>query len=411
MGFRSVINEFYARDISKKIKSVKSMQAHQGKRIGGFPPFGYMVDPADKHKNIINPETAPVVQRMFEMIANGESIHAIAKTFTLEKIPTPLDTVNGAYTGMEWGVSSIQRMLRNKTYLGCMVYNRQRKPSFKSQKRIVNDESDWIVTPEQHEPLIEQELFDLVQQRIAIKKRRNKWELDNVFVGIVKCADCDSNLGLARNSRERENETNGIFYLCCYKYRLYSKEKRCTMHYIKYKLLYELVLAEIRENIAVVTANEHRIEEFISASLTKNKSKSRKAGDTAFDKLTRRKGELDKMVERLFEGSALNSLSTERFHEMLTKYETERNEVISQLDKIKATQTEELDEPTKIKNFFEVMKKYKGVADLTATMVSELIEKIVVHESNGGKKNRVQQVDIHYRFIDEGLTERLSAKK
>jgi hypothetical protein len=106
-----------------------------------------MVDPSDKHKNIINPETAPIVQRMFEMAANGDSINTIAKTFTLEKIPTPLDTVNGTYTGMEWGVSSLQRMLRNKTYLGCMVYNRQRKPSFKSQKRVVNDESQWIITP------------------------------------------------------------------------------------------------------------------------------------------------------------------------------------------------------------------------------------------------------------------------
>ena len=397
MGFRSVINEFYARDISKKIKSVKKIQAQKGKRIGGYPPYGYMVDPEDKHKNIINPETAPIVERMFEMSADGMSVHAIAKTLTLEKIPSPLDSVNGTYTGIEWGISSLMRMLRNKEYLGCMVYNRQRKPSFKSQKRIVVDESEWIVIPDQHEPIIKQELFDLVQKRVGVKKPQNKWGFENVFVGMVKCFDCDSNLGLSKNSH------NGIFYLCCFKYRRYSKEGRCTMHYIKYDLLYDLVLAEIRENIAVVTANEHRIEEFINESLTKNKSKSKKATDTVFTKLNLRKDELDKMIERLFEGSALNSLSTERFHEMLAKYESERTEVVSQLDKIKDSATDELDEPTKIRNFFDIMKKYKGESDLTGTMVNELIEKIVVHESNGGKKNRTQQVDIHYRFIKEGL--------
>jgi hypothetical protein len=253
------------------------------------------------------------------------------------------------------------------------------------------------IFPEQHEALIEQELFDLVQKRLGVRKRQNKWNLDNVFQGIVKCSDCGSSLGLSKNSH------NGIFYLCCYKYRRYSKENRCTMHYIPYPLLYDLVLAEIRENIAVVTANEHCIEEFINKSLAKNKVKIRKAEDTVFEKLNRRKDELDKMIERLFEGSALNSLSTERFHEMLAKYETERREVVSQLDKMKTTVTDELDGSTRIRNFFQIMKKYKGKEKLTATMVNELIDKIVVHESNGRKKNRVQQVDIHYKFIDEGL--------
>jgi DNA invertase Pin-like site-specific DNA recombinase len=158
MGFKNVINEFYARDMSKKIKSVKANQAKNGKRIGGKPPFGYMVDPDDKHHNIINPETAPIARRMFEMAANGDSLHSIAKTFTLEKIPTPLDWQNGTYTGIEWGVSSIHRMLRNREYLGYMIYNKQPKPSFKSAKRIVNDESQWIFVPDQHEPLVDEEL-------------------------------------------------------------------------------------------------------------------------------------------------------------------------------------------------------------------------------------------------------------
>jgi DNA invertase Pin-like site-specific DNA recombinase len=398
MGFRSVINEFYARDISKKIKSIKVMQAHQGKRTGGQPPLGYMPDPLDKNHYVIDPENAPLVLRMFNMAAEGASIHSIARTFTEEGILSPRDIQQGENTGVEWSVTSVGRMLKNKAYLGCMIYNTHYKPSFKSSKVIKVDEADWIVVPDRHEPLIKQELFDLVQKRIGVKKRKTAHNFENVFVGLVKCVDCGTNMSLAKDSK------NGKYYLNCHMYRKFSKDKRCTMHFIHYEFLYKLVLKSIQRNVDVVTANEHRIEAFIREAVAKTKVKFQNSDESVFDRLTRRKEELDKIIGRLFESSAVQSLSSDAFHEMLAKYDKERTEVLTQLGELKTRLSEKTDESCDYRRFFELIKKYRGDEKLSATMINELIGKIVVHESNGGRKNREQQVDIYYRFAKNGLT-------
>jgi hypothetical protein len=387
-------------DISKKIRSVKSVLQEKGKRTGGQPPLGYMPDPLDKNHYVIDPENAPLVLRMFNMAAEGASITSIARTFTEEGIRSPRDIQQNKNTGVEWSVSSVTRMLKNKVYIGCMVYNTHYKPSFKSNKVIKVDEADWIVVPDRHEPLIKQELFDLVQKRIGVKKRKPKLDFDNVFVGIVKCYDCGNNMSLGRDSRKGDR----IFFLNCHRYRQFSKEKRCTMHYINYEFLYELVLKSIQRNVDVVTANEHCMEAFIREAVAKTKSKLQNSDETAFDRLTRRKEELDKIIGRLFESSAVQSLSSDAFHEMLAKYDKERTEVLTQLGELKTRLSEKTDESCDYRRFFELIKKYRGEEKLSATMVNELIEKIVVHESNGSRKNREQQVDIYYRFAKNGLT-------
>jgi DNA invertase Pin-like site-specific DNA recombinase len=399
MGFKSVINEFYARDISKKIRSVKSVLQQKGKRTGGQPPLGYMPDPLDKNHYIIDPENAPLVLRMFNLAAEGASITSIARTFTEEGIRSPRDIQQNKNTGVEWSVSSVTRMLKNKVYIGCMVYNTHYKPSFKSAKVITNPKSEWIIIPDMHEPLIDTELFDLVQKRVGVKKRKPEIDFDNVFVGIAKCSDCGYNMSLGRDRRE----THRLYFLNCHRYKQFSKEKKCTMHYINYDYLYELVLKALQRNVAVVNANEHRMEEFIRETVAKTKSKHQSSEEVAFDRFTRRKAELDKIIERLFESSAVSSLSSDAFHEMLAKYDKERTEVLTQLGELRTRLSERTDDGDDYRRFFELVKKYRGEEKLSATMVNELIEKIVVHESNGGRTNRIQQVDIHYRFAKYGL--------
>ncbi|MCL1880666.1 MAG: recombinase family protein [Oscillospiraceae bacterium] len=357
-----------------------------------------MVDPLDKHHYVIDPETAPIVERIFKMSADGISPYLIAKELTLEKIPTPLETKNGTYTGIEWSRSNVHKMLKDKVYIGCMVYGRQIKPSFKSKKTVLTDESDWIIIPDRHEALIKTDLFELVQKRVGVKKRKSSTQNENVFVGIAKCFDCGSNFTLAKNN------ASGIAYLSCYHHRNFSKTKKCTMHYINYKFLCELVLKAIQKNITVVALNEQRMEDFIRESLSNSELQNNKSEDALLAKLTRRKSELDSLIEWLFEETVLGNLSSERLYDMSEKYESESAEVVSRIGKIKATLAEKADVETNYRRFFEVMMKYKGAEDLSATMVNELIERIVIHENEGGKRaTRYQQIDIHYRFIDEGL--------
>ena len=399
MGFKSVINEFYARDISKKIRSVKATLAEKGKRTGGQPPLGYMPDPEDKNHYVINPETAPIVKRMFTIAAEGGSIHGIAKAFTEEGILSPRDAQSGVNSGVEWSVTSVHRMLKNKAYLGCMIYNTHYKPSFKSRKTIANPESEWVIMPDMHEPIIDKELFDLVQKRLSVRKRKPKDDFDNVFVGIVKCADCGTNMSLASDKRQ----SGTTYYLNCHKYRKFSKEGRCTMHYINYRVLYDLVLAEISENITIANANQHRIEDFIRGAVKKNCNNGKNATEVHLAKLSRRKDELDKVIERLFESSTLGSLSTERFHEMLSKYESERSDIVAEISKLSVAKLDKTDIENDYKRFFQLMRQYRGMTELSATMLNELIDKIVVHESQGARGKKTQRVEIHYRFVEEGL--------
>ena len=396
MPFKSVINEYYARDISKKIRQVKAIQSQQGKHLGGTVPYGYCTDPQDKHRYIINSETSQIVKRMFEMAADGISVYTIAKTLTLEGIPTPMDVRKGQYTGREWQTGNICGMLRNKVYIGHMVTGKKPKPSFKSNKRIYTDPSVWVDVPGMHESIVSTELFDLVQRRIGVKKRRNKSGHDNIFVGLAKCFDCGSSMGLARNSGNR------IIYLCCHRYRKHSKDK-CSSHYIQYDELYQLVLEGIRENAAIARTNEHRINDYIRQSVAVSVSKSKKSDRASLAKLTGRKDELDQIIKRLFEEYVLGSISKDRFRELSAGYESEINNVTSRIDKLAVTLLEEADHEPNCHHFFDIIKKYTNVEVLDATMLYTLINRIEIHAPQGRRPNRTQEVAIRYRFVDEGL--------
>jgi translation initiation factor 2B subunit (eIF-2B alpha/beta/delta family) len=175
------------------------------------------------------------------------------------------------------------------------------------------------------------------------------------------------------------------------------------MHYINYEYLCQLVLNEIRSNIAVVNANEHHMEEFIRAVMAKKVKVNSSTNESTLAKLTQRKAELDKIIEKIFEGIVLSDMPIERFKEMSVKYESERLDLISRIDKIKSALAETTDEDSNYLHFFEIMTKYKGADKLNATMLNELIERIEVHEATGTRTERQQQVDIYYRFVNEGL--------
>jgi len=382
--------------MSKKIRSIKAIQSQQGKHLGGTVPYGYCADPQNKHRYIINPETSQNVKRMFEMAADGISVYSIAKTLTLEGIPTPMAMRKGQHTGTEWQTGNICGMLRNKVYIGHMVTGKKPKPSFKSNKRIYADPSEWVDVPGTHEPIVSTELFDLVQRRIGVKKRRNKSGHDNIFVGLAKCFDCGSSMGLARNSNNR------IMYLCCHQYRRFSKDK-CSSHYIQYDELYQLVLEGVRENAAIAKANEHRIDDYIRQSIAGYASKNKKADRASLAKLTGRKDELDQIIKRLFEEYVLGSISKDRFRDLSAGYESEIKDITTRIDRLTTTLSEEADHESNYRHFFDIMRKYVDVEALDATMLYTLINRIEIHAPQGRRPGRTQEVAIRYRFVDEGL--------
>jgi len=207
MGFRSVINEFYERDISKKVRSAFRARALNGEHIAGKSPYGYLLDPADKRKLIIDEEAAVVVRRIFWMAMDGLSPQNIALRLFKERvlIPSALDyqrtgrmhrnfDVNRQH---HWSDVSVKNILRNQVYIGHMVNNRQSTKSFKSKSKINLPEEEWIIAKHTHLPIIDEETFEKVRKLISVKKRENKRNLDNIFVSLVFCADCGRRLNFA----------------------------------------------------------------------------------------------------------------------------------------------------------------------------------------------------------------------
>jgi hypothetical protein len=355
-----------------------------------------MKDPLDKHRLIIDPATAPIVRQIFQMSADGIGTHRIAKALTLDGVHTPKDISRGTYTGAEWQAGNICKILRNKVYLGHMVSNKQPKPSFKSNKRIRTEESEWIEVHGTHDAIVTQEVFDLVQRRLGVKKRRNSGVNENIFVGLVKCKDCGSSLTFMRNTY------SGIVYLTCVRSRNIGS-KKCSPHYIQYVLLQQLVLEGIQENAAIVKANQHDLENFIKKSLAGRSSQSKKADRAALAKLNRRKEELSQIIKRLFEENVLGKMPSERFYEMSTGYETEAKDVSSRIEKLQASLSSEDEYETNYRHFCELMLQYVDVQKLDATMLNMLIDRIDVHAPEGRGSKRTQEVDVYYRFIGKGL--------
>jgi hypothetical protein len=393
-----------------------AIYAQQGKHLGGIPAYGYMKNPLDKHHLIIDPEAAPIVKRIFQMSADGIGTHKIARILTTEGVPTPGDYQKGTYEGTEWKASKICQLLKNRIYLGHIISNKQPKPSFKSKKRIYNDESQWIEVPGMHEPIVKKDVFDMVQRRASVKKReikspydasdnadnaKPKWEkFTNIFQGLVKCFDCGASMVISRNA------SSGIVYLCCTRYRNFSKDK-CTPHFVQYNRLNQLALEGIQENAAIIkanSANKQQLEDFITKSLAGHTNQSRKADIANLKKLTKRKDELGLLIKCLFEENVLGNLPPERFYEMSSGYEAEAKEVNVKIDKLQSSLADEADEETNFRHFCEIMLNYVDVTSLDATMLYNIIERFEIHAPEGKGKHRTQQVDIHYRFVREGVS-------
>jgi hypothetical protein len=278
-----------------------------------------------------------------------------------------------------------------------MVANRYKKPSFKSKKLVTCDSSEWVIIPNKHDAIVSQELYDIVQRRFPLRKRPNNIGVENIFIGIAKCFDCGSNLTFSRN------HSSGILYLTCRNYRSQSKEKKCTAHLIRLDEITRLTLEGIRENAVIVRANEHRIKDYILETLRQQSGKFDKSNSVTLEKLTRRKGELDLLIKRLFEQSILGSMSHERFIELSKGYETEVANIKLRINRIIELQEGAIDAELRYQMFFEIMRNYTKAETLNSKMLNVLIKRIDVHAPEGRNSNRTQQVDIHYNFINGGI--------
>ena len=247
--FRAIMNDMYAKDISKKIKSVKRDKQRKGQFIGGKPVYGYKMHPTEKNKIVIDEEVAPVVRRIFALALSGMSCRNIATLLNQEGVPTPATYANlpvakpGPYTGF-WSSERISDMLQNETYIGNMVQGRSVKISYKSKKCLRQDPANWVVVEGTHEPLVDAETFRKVRMLVNSRKHTRSRTYDFLLKGLIFCHECGYPLAVLNRKNARGED---VLYFVCRTYQRFTKAGVCTCHSIKEKTVTDAVIAKVRE--------------------------------------------------------------------------------------------------------------------------------------------------------------------
>lgn len=307
--FKNVINELYARDISRKIRSAIQTRMQAGDFVGAHPPYGYRRDPGNRHRLQPDPQTAPVVRRIFALASSGQSPAAIARR--LEGIPTPLDTRNHTPGLHGWTAAGVRKLLRNPVYLGHLAQGKTQKLSFKSKKILEKPAQDWIWVEHTHEPLTDPVQFAQAAQGISQRVCTRTGQFHNELTGLVRCPDCGQYLS-AVSTRKKGARAN----LVCGTYKRQGASS-CSSHAIDYDRLTQVVSRALETVLAQADASQ----------LTQAAAQKR---SRCLEALNRRAGELNRLIGSLYEDRARGVLSRERMEQLLERYEAQSRMVEAQ---------------------------------------------------------------------------------
>lgn len=407
-ALKNVINEFYSRDTSRKIKASFNARAKEGRYMTTVAPFGYLKDPADHTHLIPDPETAPYVKKIFELCASGWGNYKIRDYLRINKVPMPSwyhyirgDLNKGVMFPTEesrymWRPDTLRNLIRNRVYCGDCVRGKT-TTIFKTKKHVKTDESEWIVVENTHEPIVSRELWEKANQLVKVKRQEYKETLtgrENIFSGIIKCADC----GKALSSAKYGSHSNHRIYLCN-SYRTYGK-RRCSGHRTFEEDLKAAVLTDMKEKAAMLLEDR---EQFFKALLdVKRNTDSQKSSvsDDAYRKNIKRLRDVNCFIDKLYEDHVLGRISAENFDRMMIKYQTEQEELTEKINEYENQQAEASQTVRDIGKFFELLEKeVVDAEELTAEMINALIERIDIHEVEYEDGIATQQIDIHYWHV------------
>lgn len=399
--FRNILNEWYAKDTSKKVRAVIKAKGMAGNVISPYTPYGYF-RAAGETQYVIDEYAAEIVRDIFKMRASGKGFAEIGRELRERKIlsPNAYKTSKGYANAKEtpdryeWTSSTLIHILTNEIYLGKLVNFKTEKISFKSKKRIVLPEEKRAVFENAHEAIIDRETWDIVQslQNRKVRKCKRTNEV-SLFSGIVVCPDCGKNLTIHYNDR---GNTSARYYIC-HTYRNYNK--KCTSHRIREDALTELVLNHIRETSHFVLEHEDEFVKFVSERTTAIKQKEIGRLKKDHELAKKRVTELDKLMMKLYEDKIAGSVPDEMFKRLSSAYLTEQSELTQVIEVLGKKLSAVDSQKANTKQFIGLVKKYADLKELTPTILTEFIEKILVYQAEkiGGRK--VQNVEIYFRGV------------
>ena len=404
-AFRNVMNEMYAKDISRKVRSSHRLRGNAGEPLAP-PPYGYVKDPENKKKWIIDPDAAGVVRRIFRLCIEGNGNETIARILQDDKVLVPQAywQSKGMSRGgkktqpnpYKWCKTTIAKMLEQQEYCGDIINFKSYSKSFRNKTRVENPKENWAIFKDVHEPIIDRETWERVQELTKNSKRRkpkNENVKKSIFTNLLYCGDCGHKLWFNINK-----QNPSIRFYSCSNYKGLRGTCEST-HYVREDSLEQVVKMELFKLATYLDHDENAFAELLEHKSNKDSMAERKAAESALAAATARSQELLRLYERVYEDNVNGKVTDDWFMRLSHKYEVEQEELKKQMFDLK-NKLERLDTAQNSSgNFIRAIRKFMTMQTLTPIVLQELIDKIEVFPIEGTGKNRTQRLVIHYRFV------------
>lgn len=404
--FKNILNEMYARDISKKIRSSHRLRGSMGEPLSQ-PPYGYIKSPENKKKWIIDPEAATVVKSIFKMCLDGKGNETIARELQENKVLIPMaywrskglnrggkKTQTNPY---KWCKTTIQKILSQQEYCGDIINFKTYSKSFKNKRRIENSKENWAVFKDVNEPIIDRETFEAVQKFISKTKRRAPKKENgerSIFNGLIYCGDCHSKMRYHTSTSNKE-----IHYFTCSDNKVDYRGKCPGRHYVRADALEEVVKLELRRLVEMLEIDESYFAQLLLRKNDEEREKDKKFLELELQKAIARSGTVSQLYEKLYEDNVIGKVSDEWFVELSHKYEKERMDLKAKIADTRYRIEELKNNNSEYEKFISAIRRFMQMDNLTSPLLRELIDHIDIFETEGTGKSRTQRIVIYYRFI------------
>ena len=406
--FRNIINEMYAKDTSRKIKSVLHARRMQGKYMATTAPFGYQKDEKDHNHLVIDEVTAPVVELIFSIAEEGVGLHTICNRLRKAEVLKPsfykkelFERFMDEEKMYDWDTAYVSQILHNPVYAGNLTVADKPTKTMRSKKRQYIPFAEREVIYGTHEPIIEQNRWNNVQKILQSRPPvigESSSGYDNIFRGIIKCADCGSAmLAKVEQKRKRNNVLDKTFY-CCTKYRKFGKDG-CSSHNIEARTVHEVVLADIQKHAGQALTDRKAMVTDIAERLNLQLSADREQQKKELRQCKQRVSEIENLYAKLYEDLTRELLTEKRFQMLSARYDSEQEELTAKIKELEKSAIADKEQLSSIEHFAEQISGYAGITELNFKIINQLIEKILVSEPVEVDGQKIQRLTIHYKFI------------
>lgn len=406
--FLNIMNEFYARDSSRKIQAIFKARMQDGKRVSPSVPYGYRRDPQDKQHLIVDEEAAAVVRRIFQMVIDGYGVKGIADALTADKVLIPSayaklhnpenDHSKGFHDPCLWSSTAVGYILEKQEYMGHTVLGKTICENYKTKKRRKAKPEELMIFRDTHEAIVDEETWQLAHRlKKTIRKPSYPDRPANPLTGLLYCADCGHKLTHHQPSPSKKKVYDADDYYICGNYRQLTRD--CTIHYIKTSAIEKLILTAIREVSTYVREDEKQFIRIVRDAASAGQEQTAREQKKRLRQVEKRIAELDELIRKLYEGNATGKIPDKHFNRLLVEYDTEQSALEQEAAELKEGITTQAEDGMRAQRFVSLVRRYTSFDKLTAPMLNEFIEKVIVHEADKSTGDRRQKVDIYFNFI------------